>query len=284
MFAIFETIYTINVLRGFPTHLKHSCNFIADRIPVLLCRRSYSDTPKSDSKKAVVKVQGTDTEQRLRVRLTRPSDVPRVLKFVREHVRVWPGPLEPNHLVLNDYVARTLAQGHSMLAEQTPNVTRSEILGLALVAAVCSWDADILQQWAKYIRCTRSKRLVNFSAHCLRAPKLHENYGVERILQVTLIVPPDKPKSAEIALALAKTAIKRGKEVGFPLVRFDVTNDSDAKSLEELNLKNEWSVSYKIVDITALNQDAQGRKEDRKKDETSNVTSGNFVTVYTAKL
>ncbi|XP_063380444.1 uncharacterized protein LOC134667083 [Cydia fagiglandana] len=283
MFAIFETIYTINVLRGFPTHLKHSCDFIADRIPVL-CHRSYSDTPKSDSKKAVVKVQGTSTEQRVRVRLTRTSDVPRVLKFVREHVRVWPGPLEPNRLVLNDYVARTLAQGHSMLAEQTPNATCSEILGLALVAAVCSWDADILEQWSKCIRCTRSKRLVNFTAHCLRAPKLYENYGVEKILQVTLIVPPDKPKSAEIAQALAKNAIKRGKEVGFPLVRFDITKDTDAKSLEELNLKNEWSVSYRIIDITDLNQVAEGRKENRKKKETSNVPAANSVSVYTSKL
>ncbi|XP_063375072.1 uncharacterized protein LOC134662731 [Cydia amplana] len=262
MFAIFETIYTIKVLRGFPTHLKNSCNFIVDRIPVL-CLRNYSDTPKSDSKKAGVKVQGTDTEHRLRVRLARPSDVPRVIKFVREHVRVWPGPLAPNNLVLDDYVARTLAQGHSMLAEQTPKATRSEILGLALVAAICSWDADILERWASCIRCTRSKRLVDFTAHCLRAPNLHENYGVERILQVTLIVPPDKPKSAEIAQALAKNAIKRGKEAGFPLVRFDITKDSDAKSLEELNLKKEWFVSYKIIDV-ALKDNSQGPQECKK--------------------
>ncbi|XP_063530697.1 uncharacterized protein LOC134741735 [Cydia strobilella] len=254
---------------------------LSKMIPVL-CLRNYSDTPRSDSKKAVVKVQGTDTEQRLRVRLARPSDVPRVLKFVREHIRVWPGPLAPNNLVLDDYIARTLAQGHSMLAEQTPNATRSEILGLALVGAICSWDANILEQWASCIRCRRSKRLVNFTAHCLRAPKLHENYGVDRILQVTLIVPPDKPKSAEIAQALAKNAIKRGKETGFPLVRFDVTKDADAKSLEELNLKKEWFVSYKIIDV-ALKEDAQGCKEDSKKDETSNDSSGNYVSVYTAK-
>ncbi|XP_047989521.1 uncharacterized protein LOC125228869 isoform X2 [Leguminivora glycinivorella] len=263
MFAIFETIYTIKVFRGFPAHLKNSCSFITDRIPIL-CLRNYSDTSKSDSKKAIVKVQGTETEQRLRVRLARPSDVPRVLKFVRDHVRVWPGPLTPNSLILNDYVARTLAQGHSMLAEQTPNATRSEILGLALAAAIRSWDADILERWANCIRCKRSKRLINFTAHCLRAPKLHENFEVDRILQVTLIVPPDKPKSAEIAQALAKNAIKRGKDSGFPLVRFDVSKDSE------------------IVDV-ALKEDAQVCKENTNKDESKIVSSGNFVSVYTIK-
>lgn len=40
-----------------------------------------------------------------------------------------------------------------------------------------------------------------------------------------MIVPKDNLKNAEIINILAKNAIKRGNEVGFPLIRFDVTCD-----------------------------------------------------------
>lgn len=40
-----------------------------------------------------------------------------------------------------------------------------------------------------------------------------------------MIVPPDNPRQAEIVTMLAKNVIKRGREAGFPLVRFDVSNE-----------------------------------------------------------
>ena len=65
--------------------------------------------------KQILQVKGTE-DLRLRVRRARPADVPRVLRFVREYSRLaWPGeekkPGVNNHVVLSDYVTRTLAQG-----------------------------------------------------------------------------------------------------------------------------------------------------------------------------
>ncbi|CAG9791703.1 unnamed protein product [Diatraea saccharalis] len=79
-------------------------------------RRYYADTSKSDSKSKQVVAQGTENEQRVRVRRARASDVPRVLRFVRENVRVaFPvlgSPPPPHNMILNDYVTRALAQGN----------------------------------------------------------------------------------------------------------------------------------------------------------------------------
>ncbi|RVE44393.1 hypothetical protein evm_010963 [Chilo suppressalis] len=193
-------------------------------------RRQYADTPKPDSSTKQVVAQGTENEQLVRVRRARASDVPRVLRFVRENVRVaFPalGAPFPNHIImLNDYVARALSQGHSMLAEQQE--TRRgwpQILGLALSTSICPWDAALLERWARCVRCPRSRHLMNFTAHCIRAPALHDKYRVHNILQVLLIVPQDKPKRSEIIQALAKNSIQRGKDVGIPLIRFDVTNE-----------------------------------------------------------
>lgn len=40
-----------------------------------------------------------------------------------------------------------------------------------------------------------------------------------------LIVPPGTPKNDEIVQVLAKNVIQRGRDAGFPLLRFDVTNE-----------------------------------------------------------
>ncbi|XP_052754169.1 uncharacterized protein LOC113518625 [Galleria mellonella] len=224
-----------------------SCNFFSFINNPL--KRNFADTPKPDTTTKHVVVQGTENEERLRVRRARASDVPRVLRFVREHARVaWPGLVPPpsaSHLVLCDYVARALAQGHSMLVEQQE--TRrgwSTIRGLALSTAVCTWDAAVLEQWARCVQCSRSRHFMHFTAHCLRTPALHDKYRVHNILQVILVVPPDSSKSIEIVHMLSKNAIQRGKDVGFPLIRFDVTANNVAKSLEELQLKKEWQLFY----------------------------------------
>lgn len=76
-----------------------------------------------------------------------------------------------------------------MLAEQQ-EVRRglSNIRGLALSVAVCPWDASMLERWARTLRCARGRRLVGFTAHCLRAPALHHKYRVQKILQVNLLL------------------------------------------------------------------------------------------------
>lgn len=72
-------------------------------------------------------MQGTENGERVRVRRARPSDVPRVLRFVRENARAaWPclvmplpprAPAAAGHVVLCDYVARALSQGYLDLLE-----------------------------------------------------------------------------------------------------------------------------------------------------------------------
>lgn len=72
-----------------------------------------------------------------------------------------------------------------MLAEQQESRRgSSHIRGLALGVSVCPWDASILEAWARMVRCARDRRLVAFTAHCLRAPALHDKYRVHNILQV----------------------------------------------------------------------------------------------------
>ncbi|CAB3222720.1 unnamed protein product [Arctia plantaginis] len=225
--------------------------------------RSYADKHKTEiNKDKQSQLQGTENEQRMRVRRARPSDVPRVLRFVRENARTsWPGfisPPTPAHTVLCDYISRALSQGHSMLAEQQESRRGwSQIRGLALGLAVCPWDAEILERWARCIRCSRSKRLVHFTAHCLRAPALHEKYRVHNILQVILIVPRNSPKNSEIVHILAKNAIQRGRDVGIPVLRFDVMENTVAKALEEMKLNKEWQFSYDILPDTIKSQNVQ---------------------------
>ncbi|XP_028039519.1 uncharacterized protein LOC114249982 [Bombyx mandarina] len=245
--------------------------------------RSYSDTTKSDSNSKQVMVQG-ENEEPVRVRRARPSDVPRVIRFVREHVRqTWPEVSAPpgSNLVLCDFLARALAQGHSMLAEKQ-EIRRgwSQIRGLALGISVCPWDATMLEKWARCVSCTKSRRMIYLTAHCLRAPALYEKYKVQNILQVYLIVPKNSLKSADIVQVLAKSAIQRGRDVGFPLLRFDVNDVSIAKTLEELQLKKEWQFSY---DATVLKENPQSSAiiDNNPKDAEASL-EGNFVAVYTA--
>ncbi|CAH0629165.1 unnamed protein product [Chrysodeixis includens] len=250
-------------------------------------RRLYSDSSKQDVSKHVV-VQGTENEERVRVRRARPADVPRVLRFVREHAKsAWPGLVAPpsaSHLVLCDYVARALAQGHSMLAEQ-PETRRgwSQIRGLALSMSVCPWDASMLERWARCVRCTRSRRLMHFTAHCLRAPALHDKYRVHNILQVILIVPQDSPKNAEIVHVLAKNSIQRGRDVGFPVLRFDVTDSAVGKALEELKLKKEWQLVYDVLpDSLKERPQTDTIPQDQSKPGEPSRNRGHFIAVYSA--
>lgn len=269
-------------------------NYLSSRV-----KRNYADKAKTDVNRAkTIQIQGTENEERVRVRRARPADVPRVLRFVREQSRsTWPGLIttpSASHLVLCDYVARALAQGHSMLAEQQENRRGwSKIRGFALGMAVCPWDAKMLERWARCIRCERSRRLLHFTAHCLNAPALHDKYKVYNILQVIMIVPQDSPKSPEIAKILAKNVIQRGQETGFPILRFDVTNDVVASVLEGLKLKKECQVTYNSLPDTLKHQNtradisqpipvAKTSKYEVIEQVPKSLPEENYVTVYTA--
>ncbi|XP_045492240.1 uncharacterized protein LOC123691744 [Colias croceus] len=243
--------------------------------------RNYADKPKAPSTSKHLVPQN---EERIRVRRARPTDVPRILRFVKEHARItWPN-LTPNsshNLILGDFVARTLAQGHSMLAEQQEaKRTWGTIRGLALSTSVCPWDATLLEKWARCVRCTKSRQLMMFTAHCLRAPGLHDKYNVHTVMQVVLMIPPDSPKSAEIALMLARNTLQRGRDTGFPLVRFDVTNESITKALSSLNLQKEWEFSYEVQPDAIKECVKETLKEDKGGVQSSEAK--NHITVYTA--
>ncbi|KAH9632160.1 hypothetical protein HF086_006594 [Spodoptera exigua] len=253
--------------------------------------RSYSDKQDVTSKHVVVRsqVQGSENDDRMRVRRARVADVPRVLRFVREHAKTaWPGlissPPSASQLVLHDYVARALAQGHSMLAEQQESRRGwSQIRGLALGMSVCPWDAMLLDRWSRCVRCTRSRRLMQFTAHCLRAPALHDKYRVHNILQIILIVPHDSPKNTEIVHLLVKNAIQRGHDVGFPVLRFDVADDNIATALEEMKLKKEWQLTYDVLP-NALNEQpiTETAASSMETSKRTYIEPGKFIAVYTA--
>ncbi|XP_049865461.1 uncharacterized protein LOC126366396 [Pectinophora gossypiella] len=251
--------------------------------------RCYADTPHTDLTSKQVVVQGNENEQRVRVRRARPSDVPRVLRFVREHARwAWPSlvsapvaPTAASQLVLADYVSRALAQGHTMVAEQVGSRRGwLQVRGLALGAAVCPWDAAVLERWARCMRCARSRRLMHFTAHCLRAPGLHDKYRVHNILQVIMILPPDAQHNPEIVQVLARSAIQRGREVGYPLLRFDVTNEHVAQALEGLQLTKEWHMSYDIMPESMQEKESGASPAAAVPNPKERKMS--FITVYTS--
>ncbi|XP_047545837.1 uncharacterized protein LOC125077811 [Vanessa atalanta] len=249
-------------------------------------KRNYADKPKTDSKSKQIMVQGTEDEPRMRVRRARPADVPRILRFVRENSRLaWPGLVNKTpgsnsyNVVLSDYIARTLAQGHSMLAEQQEAKRGwSQIRGLAISTSVCPWDATMLEKWARCMRCSRSRKLMLFTAHCLRAPALHEKYSAHNILQVILMVPPDVPRASEIIHMLAKNSIQRGRDSGFPVLRFDVAdNKLIAKVLDELRLKKEYELNFEVLP-NAIKLASNGTPNSEETVENKEKT----IQVYTA--
>ncbi|XP_034825048.1 uncharacterized protein [Maniola hyperantus] len=245
-------------------------------------RRHFADTPKKDPTRQVM-VHGTEGEAHVRVRRARPADAPSVIRFVKDNARLaWPGfvsaPDAPNQVILSDYVARTLAQGHTMLAEQQMEKRGwCQVRGLALSACVCPWDATLLETWARCVPCTRAHKLLLFAAHCLRAPDLHDKYRVHNILQVVLMVPPD-PKCEEIVQMLARHSIQRCRELGFSLLRFDVTDDAVTKALEGLQLKKEYEFNYEILPnvIKLYTADINNKETDTS---TGKVPQ---ITVYTS--
>ncbi|VVC91110.1 unnamed protein product [Leptidea sinapis] len=186
--------------------------------------RYFADKAKSSttSKQAI---QGNSNEEKIRVRRARPSDLARIIRFVKEHARVaWPGitpPLPSQNILFEDYVARSLAQ-----AEQQEAKRWGKVRGLALNTAVCPWDAFLLEKWAQCIKCARTKKLMLLTAHCLRAPGIHDKYKVHTVLQVILMIAPNSTKPDEIAQMLAKHSLQRGADVGIPVLRFDVTSDT----------------------------------------------------------
>ncbi|KAL4704695.1 hypothetical protein ACJJTC_011479 [Scirpophaga incertulas] len=153
-------------------------NFLKNftRLGLSAClNRYYADTPKTDPNNSkLVVVQGTENEGKVRVRRARVSDMPPILRFIKANVRLMYPLLSSQPITLNnllgDYVSRTLAQGHTMLAEQQRPQRLSQIRGLALSTAVCPWDATIMESWARCVRCPHSRDLINFAAYCLHAP------------------------------------------------------------------------------------------------------------------
>lgn len=241
--------------------------------------RKFADKPDktAPSKLKEIVVKGSEETDRLRIRRARPADVPRVLKFVSAHAAsIWPG-VETNantvaHVILSDYVARALAQGHSMLAEQLE--TRkgwSYIRGVAIAASTCPWDAGMLMKWSNCVACDKSKKLMQFTAHCLKTPELHDKHNVEKLMQVTLIVPQGHPKANEIATNLMKSTLQRGQEIGSPLMRFDVTNSATAKILEDMKLTKEWEMIFNNKDNDEVNTSTS---------ERCNAQSAHFIAVY----
>ncbi|XP_032512336.2 uncharacterized protein LOC116766556 [Danaus plexippus] len=276
-FCLLKLFSSRSVIKGTDLDKSRICKFY----------RNYADSTKVESTSKQVMVQGTADDPVLRVRRARPADITRVIRFVKDNVRLaWPGLVNQNstsnHVVMSDFVARTLAQGHSMLAEQQEGKRGwSQIRGVAINTCVCPWDASLLEKWAKCVRCIQSKKMMLFTAHCLRAPELHDKYRVQNILQVILLVPPDSPRSAEVVYMLAKKSIHRGRELGFPLLRFDVTDEPIAKILEHLQLKREYAFNYEVLpaDIRVYRMDLN---KDEKSSNEKKETKKNYVTVYTA--
>ncbi|XP_068628014.1 uncharacterized protein [Battus philenor] len=218
---------------------------------VYILTRSFADVPKKDSPSDVV-VRDTKSDEHIRVRRARPADVPRVLTFIREHTRdVWPSltaPSSASHIVLSDYVSRALAQGHSMIAEhQEAKRNVSRIRALALGTTMCKWDAAALEKWARCVQCSRSRQLLMFTAHCLRAPALHDKYQVHNILQVIMIVPEDVSQRKEVIQMLAKSAMQRGRDIGFSVLRFDAANNAVIQVLEDMHFNKEWQIVYDVL-------------------------------------
>ncbi|KAI5643568.1 hypothetical protein NE865_04370 [Phthorimaea operculella] len=260
--------------------------------------RAFADTPHTDltTSKTSKQLITTENDSKVRVRRARSSDVPRVMRFVRENSRVaWPSlvstpvsPTSTSQLVLADYVARALSQGHTMMAEQV--ATRRgwlTVRGLALGSAVCPWDATMLEKWARCIKDQRSRHLVNLAATCLRGPGLHDKYHVHNILQVILIIPPESQNCSEIVQMLAKSAIQRGKEVGFPLLRFDATSEPVAKALEDMKLQREWILLCNLLHVAdTITENSVNKEASKQADETTSAKElpdkGNFVAVYSA--
>ncbi|XP_039745996.1 uncharacterized protein LOC120623811 isoform X1 [Pararge aegeria] len=243
----------LRLLKLFPSRCVMSKpSALTQEVPLKQYQRCFADTPKRDPTNQVM-VHGTEDEARVRVRRARPADSPKVIRFMRENARLaWPGLVSssntPNKIILSDYVARILAQGHTLLAEQQVEKRGwSQIRGLALSTSVCPWDAMVLEKWANCMQCTSTRKLMLFTAHCLRAPSLHDKYKVHNILQVILLVPPGTPKCSEVIQMLARNSIKRGREIGSPLMRFDVTEDSVAKALNGLQLKKEYEFNYEVL-------------------------------------
>ncbi|CAK1551502.1 unnamed protein product [Leptosia nina] len=262
--------------------------------------RTYAD--KSKAPTTTKHVAGTQKEERVRVRRARPIDVPRVLRFVKEHAKTaWPSLRQNNsqNIVLTDFMARTLAQGnfgflktrfecasfgylnkmtgHSMLAEQQESKRSwGEIRGLALNTAVCPWDAALLEKWARCVQCTRSRQLMLFTAHCLRAPGLHDKYNVHAVLQVVLLVPPNVPKASEVARLLAKNALHRGRDTGFPVLR--------EKALSGLNLQKEWEFFYEVTpdSIKECTQTETLKEDKASPAQNSDSKPINHIKVYSA--
>lgn len=72
-----------------------------------------------------------------------------------------------------------------MLAEQQESRRGFyQIRGLALTTATSPWDAGMLERWARCLKCPRSRQMLAYTAHCLRAPALHDKYRVHKIMQV----------------------------------------------------------------------------------------------------
>ncbi|KAI8439852.1 hypothetical protein MSG28_001321 [Choristoneura fumiferana] len=115
--------------------------------------------------------------------------------------------------------------------------------------------------------------------NCADKPKT-DKASKAAVSKVILIVPPDIPKSGEIINVLAKNSIERGRDVGFPLLRFDVTSESIAKALEDLNLRKEWQLSYDIVPEEI--NDVEGSERSKQNANRPTNIHGNFIAVYTA--
>ncbi|PZC80074.1 hypothetical protein B5X24_HaOG215415 [Helicoverpa armigera] len=106
--------------------------------------------------------------------------------------------------------------------------------------------------------------------------------SLEHWHKVILIVPRESPKNTEIVHVLVKNAIQRGRDVGFPVLRFDVTDDAVANAIEELKLQKEWQLTYDVIS-DAL-RDKRTRITETMPTLKGHITpkASNFISVYTA--
>ncbi|XP_041972762.1 uncharacterized protein LOC121728627 [Aricia agestis] len=215
--------------------------------------RNFVDSSSDSKRNKDVMIQGTSLVH-FRVRRARPRDMPRVIRFVQQNAPLmWPGANIPttskSHVaVMTDLLSRSLSQGHTMLAEQQEaNRGWLQVRGLALNTSLTPWDATLLEKWAHCIQCDSSKKLILLSAQFLQAPGLHKKYMVSQILQILLLVPPDTPRASQVAQVLAKASMHRGQDLGYKVIRFDVTSDLVNKVLSELKLTKEWETNVDSV-------------------------------------
>lgn len=191
-------------------------------------------------------------EDSCRMRIARPSDTSKILKFMEKRyfcenslskcLDLCGAKLEAS---LENYLRSVLHQGISYIARDSAK--GNKLIGVCLNQKNYKGASNHLEEIAENSTQDNTKKLLRIWALISREPDLHRSLLQNSIFDVSFVATQDDDEDSLLGVRLVKRSLYLARDMNFAYARANCTDNRSIKIAEDAKMIRLWDVKYKNI-------------------------------------